>query len=275
MRRMLVDVSSVLRRYYHAIGPEATQDDLIDQMYHVKDRFRIDQLILAFDGREAATWRREIFPGYKADREHDRDVLVCVRNFYELARRDFHCEVIPRFEADDVIATIVRMIRTQAPEDWVFIYSRDQDFHALLDARTQQLMECRKTEPALIMTEDKLFGKFGLKPTQWVEYRMLMGDHSDGIPGLEGWGPTYSTRTLKAAGTLADAVKIWDKLPAPKAQRELLRESHENGDLEILRQIVTMRTDVPVKFTLNKPAEDVNDADPKPPDDSVLRGGAG
>ena len=269
-RRMLVDVSSVLRRYYHTMDAFDVPESLKTQMYRVKDRYRVDELILAFDGRDAATWRREIFPGYKADRENDLDVRRCVRDFYKSVIEDFHCEVVPKFEADDVIATIAEIIRQHAPDDMTIIYSRDKDFHALLSDKLWQLMECVRGREDMVMTADKLFGKFGLKPCQWVEYLMIMGDHTDGIPGLDRWGEIYAQRVLKACGSIENALKVWDKLPVPKHQRETLVSSHENGDLAILRQLVTMRTDVPVKFTLIKPKEGVDASDSERPDSPVL-----
>lgn len=261
MRRLLVDVKSLLYRYYHIDPGSDLIDKFADQMYFVKDKWRIDEVILAFDGRDSTVYRQELYPAYKGERSGTPDVELAVRQLYVQLRQDFACEVCPGYEADDIIGTLVQYILAGEADSQVCIYSRDSDYHGLLGPRVNQIQVWIRGEQPQVMTAKGVYDKYEIHPYQWLDYRVLVGDSSDNVGGVPGIGPVAARKILKLHGSLEEALKVVDQLPIRVGLRELLKEAHESGDLDLLRKVLGLRTDAPHAWRLPEPKEVKRDVD--------------
>ena len=148
---------------------------------------------------------------------------------------------VERYEADDVIATLVRRLEPEKPRIW--IVTRDKDFSALVSARVG-MMEPRGEQrigPAEVEE------RYGVPPGLFPDYLALVGDPTDRIPGVRGIGPSTASALLLRFGGL-DAIPSegegWNGLRVrnPERVREHLRAGREA--LALSRELVRLRDDL-------------------------------
>jgi DNA polymerase-1 len=88
-------------------------------------------------------------------------------------------EIIPEYEADDVIASLVKTIK---PYDKVVVVSSDKDLKQLIDDNVE-FLEPKKMD---LVDKEKFFQEYGFYPEGMLLYLALLGDSSDNIPGIKG-----------------------------------------------------------------------------------------
>lgn len=173
-----------------------------------------NQVIFVFDGKGASRARREIFPGYKVGREPTPD------SFFEhlrlLQRILSHVPIISievdGTEADDIIAHLVHDFRASenfGPQTPIHIKSTDKDFHQLG-----------------VTYEGK---DLGIPPEQTVLYKVMVGDSSDKIPGIPGFGiKKFEALDKDAALSWLEAGFPEDRVPPmPEACRKWCESNAE------------------------------------------------
>lgn len=125
-------------------------------------------------------------------------------------------------EADDVIASALARFSTH--RDRSIVVSRDKDFHQLVSSEVSQWDSARGAEKGWT-TPETLKERFGISPSQWCDYVALVGDRSDGMPGVRGIGPKTAVRMLRGGRHLEDLddeLTISDRVEA-RHQRSLHR----------------------------------------------------
>ena len=158
------------------------------------------QVYVVFDGPGSSNNRKNIIPEYKSNRnvsritkhelfdnleeEDDSKVDQIVRIIQYLKTLPVKTVSLPRVEADDIIAYLSDTLPDN-PEDRVFIVSSDKDYLQLI---SQQVIVYRPIEKEYY-TEDTVKEKFGVSPHNFLLYKLLMGDNSDGVTGIKGLGP--------------------------------------------------------------------------------------
>ena len=205
----------------------------------IQDR-KPDYLAMVIDSGDETVFRKEIYPQYKANRLSRPDDFNPQEDRILRIVRDAGIQIFvkPRFEADDVIATLAKRLCNQGYE--TFIVSNDKDLRQILNDCTKMYdpYENIVTDPA------KLFEKHGYTPAQAVEVQTLIGDSTDNVPGIPGVGPKTAVKLIQKYGTADAVLKHLDEL-TPK-----MRESFENhaDRLAMARSLVTLRDDVEIEF---------------------------
>jgi DNA polymerase-1 len=157
------------------------------------------QVYVVFDGPGSSNNRKNIIPEYKSARnvtrvtkhelfdnleeEDDSKVDQIVRIIQYLTTLPVKTICLSRVEADDVIAYLSSTLPTK-PEDRAFIVSSDKDYLQLV---TEKVIVYRPIEKEYFTT-DTVKEKFGVFPNNFLIYKLLMGDNSDGITGIKGLG---------------------------------------------------------------------------------------
>ncbi len=132
------------------------------------------------------SWRNDVFPGYKSSAGIDRALLAQFRD----AERALVALGIPVWpmvedEADDGIATAVARFADDPRLEQVIVCSVDKDLAQLVD---DERIVLRDRMRRVTYDEAGVIAKFGVKPASIPDYLALVGDSSDGFPGLPGWG---------------------------------------------------------------------------------------
>ena len=192
------------------------------------------------------SFRNDLWPGYKTSEGVEPDLLA---QFHPLedALRAMGVMVWPmvEFEADDALASAAQRSAAVAEVEQVIICTPDKDLsQCVSDQRIVQL-DRRKRE---VRDEDGVVARFGVGPGSIPDYLALVGDSSDGFPGIRGWGEKAASQLLarftRLEGIPADST-TWG-VPVRGAAR-LSAELEANRELAALfRTLATLRFDVPV-----------------------------
>ncbi|HEX8992186.1 MAG TPA: DNA polymerase I [Anaerolineales bacterium] len=213
------------------------------ELLRILEQEQPEYLAVAFD--TGKTFRDAIYPTYKGTRAKMPDEL---RPQIERIRQLVDAFNIPRlelegFEADDVLGSVARLANEQGLG--VKIITGDRDLLQLVNNRTAVYLA--GDEQNYITPED-VVRKLGVRPDQVVDYKAIVGDKSDNIPGVSGVGEKTAIALLEKFGTL-DAIyqnidqveKRWQaKL---LASRDLARLSYD---------LARIRTDLPVQLDLER-----------------------
>jgi DNA polymerase-1 len=203
-----------------------------------------EYLAVSFD--TGKTFRDDLYPDYKATRDKMPDDL---RPQLERIREVVAAFGIPileadGFEADDVLGTVARL--AEKGKVRVHILTGDRDLLQLVDDRVHVLLAGQKLSEAVDYGPDEVENRFGVSPEQFVDYKALVGDSSDNIPGVRGIGEKTAVTLLKELGSLAN---IYEHLDAvPERFRSKLMEGHDSALLS--QKLSRIVTDVPVTFDL-------------------------
>lgn len=207
-----------------------------------------DYLAVAFD--VGKTFRDDIFPEYKGTRAKMPDDL---RPQIERIRQLVDAFNIPRlemegYEADDVLGTIAKKAAAQGIG--VKIITGDRDLLQLVgDHIIVSLPQKGKMgESQDYATEEQVKEYFGVPPRLVVDYKALLGDTSDNIPGVKGIGEKTAQALYETFASLDDLYAHLDQVP-PKVRSKL----EENREMAYLsRDLATIRTDLEIDLDLEQ-----------------------
>ncbi|MCC7293537.1 MAG: DNA polymerase I [Phycisphaerales bacterium] len=208
----------------------------------IRDR-RPDYLAIVLDVSDETVFRRDIDPNYKAHRDPTPEdfILQADRIVSIIERIGLPIFRLPGFEADDVAATIVEKMRSNAELN-CYLVSRDKDLDQLLGPNVF-LLDPTKDE---VVGPERLKEVKGFTPEQAIEIQTLCGDTTDNVPGVKGIGPKTAVKLIEKYGTAEEVLRHAAEL-TPK-----MRENVEAFApmLERTRRLVTLRRDVPIEFEL-------------------------
>lgn len=206
----------------------------------LRDLGQPSECVVVFDGESGWNQRLADFPAYKTDRrDADFSPLAWLADIQEaLTELGIAWQESVDCEADDVIATLAASVRRR-----VLVMSTDKDFHQLLSARVSQLNTARGAARRMI-TDIDVYERFAVAPDQWCDFVALVGDRSDGIPGIWGIG------RKRASALLDGGAHLEDLRPAGRlVGAHGLRLGEEFGAALRWRSLVQLRTDAAVAVT--------------------------
>jgi len=212
---------------------------------------RPDYIAVAFD--TGKTFRDELFPEYKATREKMPDDL---RPQIERIRQLVDAFNIPRlemegYEADDVLGSIARQAAEQGLG--VKIITGDRDLLQLVDERVMvNLAGGRMADAKDYAGDAEVLEYLGVRPGQIVDYKALVGDKSDNIPGVPGVGEKTAQALLAKYDSL-DAIYAHLEEIEPR-WRTKLEAGRESAYLS--QDLARIRTDLPIRLDLEHARSD-------------------
>jgi len=203
-----------------------------------------EYLAVSFDtGR---TFRDELYSEYKATRDKMPDDLrLQIERIREVVD-SFSIPILEAegYEADDVLGTVARLAAAQGAK--VVIITGDRDLLQLADPDITIQLAGQKLSEAVDYGPEEVRQRFGIRPNQLVDYKALVGDTSDNIPGVKGIGEKTAADLLTRYGTLERIFEHLDELP-PR-QRSLLEAGREQAAMS--RTLAAIVCDVPIEFDL-------------------------
>jgi len=205
-------------------------------------RHRPDYLAVAMDVSDETVFRREIDPEYKATRDAPpEDLLVQADRVVDILEAlGVPIFRVPGFEADDLMATIAE--HTKDDDVRVILVSRDKDLEQLVSDRVHMFDPIKDA----FVDPDSLLAEKGYTPAQAIEIQTLVGDATDNVPGIHGVGLKTAAKLIQKYKTAQGVLDHADEL-TPK-QSERVRAFAEQ--MPVTRQLVTLRRDAPLEFTL-------------------------
>jgi len=200
-----------------------------------------DYLVFAIDTK-GDTFRNELDSNYKANRsEVPQELLmqlpVAISWIEKMGYKTLGKE---GFEADDMIATVVKFAKQKGIN--VRVVSHDKDLYQLIDDSKVVLVDAIKNS---IIDEEYCINKYGVSPKQFIDYQALVGDSADNVPGVKGIGKVTAAKLLQKWGSLDNIYAHIDEVTPAGVQKKLIADK-ENAYLS--KELVTLRDDALEEF---------------------------
>lgn len=253
---VLIDGSALLHRAYHAMpGLTNSNGQVVNAVYGFFSMFlgvlqeqKPEYIVVAFD-RSKPTIRQNMFAGYHEHRPPmASDLSDQVGLIDELLNKmGLHIVFADGYEGDDVIGTYARQACEMDPEIEVVIVTGDRDMLQLVNTRTKILMLITGMTKTALFDEAMVEEKYGVTSSQFIDYKALIGDPSDGYPGITGIGPKTASSLLQKYGTFEALYERIGELPEKVALK--LATDAEQGALA--KKLATIITDAPVHLNLD------------------------
>jgi len=192
------------------------------------------------------SFRNKLWPGYKTGEGIDPDLWSQFPLLEEaLSAAGIVVWPMIEFEADDALAAAAVAAARDARVDRVIICTPDKDLAQCVNG-TRIVQLIRRTRVTL--DEAGVIQKFGVLPASIPDYLALVGDASDGYPGLKGWGAKSTAAVLAKFGHLESIPADWREWHVNAANAGALAHTlAEQRDQALLfRTLATLRTDIPL-----------------------------
>lgn len=256
-RLYLVDASVYVFRAYHSMQPDWQDTDgwathavhgFSSFLFQLLEQTGGALMAVCFDRALRGSFRNEIYPQYKANREPpDEGLLVQFRYCQDLVRTlGLACLSDTRYEADDLIGTLAHQARARGVP--VTIVSADKDLAQLVGPGDEQWDFARDRR----WDEAGVTERFGVRPDQIADLLALSGDSVDNIPGVRGVGPTTAAALLRHFDSLEGLYKRLEELPflrlrGAKAAYGKLKPAREEALL--YRRLTRIALDAPIELS--------------------------
>src|SRR3989344_4861388 len=243
----IIDAVNFLFRSYYAIGPMTNDKGqstsavygFIRSVQKIIKEHSPGHLICAFDGPDNKKSRQTIYAEYKMHRKGAPEDLFpqfdWAYEFCKLAGISVLCH--EGVEADDTMASVAVWAEQKGAQ--VFLCSSDKDLMQLISKNVFLL----HPQKELLIDAKKVEELYGVRPDQMLDFLAIMGDASDNIPGIEGFGPKTAAALLQEFGTLDEILKHPEKVKGEKKQ-EALRTQREAALMS--RELATLDTAVDI-----------------------------
>ena len=258
MKVHLVDGTYELFRSYFALPPIQAPDGrsvgavrgIVQSLLFLLREEQVTHVGCAFD-HTVLSFRNDLFAGYKTGEGTPEDLF----SQFDLAERAIEALGILvwpmiEYEADDALATAALTCSALPDVEQVVICSPDKDLTQVVSGTRVVCLDRRRNQ---MLDEDGVKNKFGVFPRSIPDYLGLMGDTSDGIPGIPKWG-AKSSSTLLARYSSIDQIpsdyRLWDVTVRSAASLSLSLEGHRE-DAALYKTLATLRLDVPISETVS------------------------
>ena len=263
MRKLiLIDGNAILHRAYHAMpGMTNSNGQMVNAVYgffsmllNLLSEQKPDYLVIAFD-RSKPTIRQSMFAGYHEHRPPMESELSSQVELIDelLAKAKIKTASLDGYEGDDVIGTFAVQsqsanLKSQNEEGIeTVIVTGDRDMLQLVNDKTKVLMTITGLTKTALFDEKMVEEKYGVKTSQFVDYKALIGDPSDGYPGITGIGPKTASSLLQKFGTFEALYKNIGDLPE-KVGLKLATDAEQGA---LAKKLAAIITDAPIKLELD------------------------
>ncbi len=254
---VLVDGNAIIHRAYHAIKPLTTREgELVNAVYGftsilitILSEDTPEYIACTFDAAKK-TFRHEQYAEYKATRVKAPDELYAqIPRIHEIV----DTLAIPKYllegyEADDLIGTLAAKAEKKKEIDKIIIVTGDMDALQLVSEKTCVKNLNKGYKESKCFNPKDVLEKHGIRPDQIIDYKGLIGDNSDNIPGVLGIGPKTAVKLLQ---TYENLETIYANLTdISETTRIKLEKGKESAFFS--RNLATIQKKVPIEFDLNK-----------------------
>jgi len=208
-------------------------------------------IVACFDTK-AKTFRHEKFQEYKAQRPVTPSGIISQIPITKDVLGSFKIPVFAKdgFEADDLIATICKLVQKENKDLEIFILTGDLDNLQLVNEKIKVYTLGKGIKDTVIYDTDKVKERFDVHPSQMVDFKALTGDPSDNIPGVEGIGKKTAAEIIQRYKTIEN---LYEELSTDTAVlkpkvKEALKQNKKTAIMS--KELVKMKNDVDIDFKI-------------------------
>ncbi|MGE3961481.1 MAG: DNA polymerase I [Dehalococcoidia bacterium] len=248
---VILDSHGIIFRSYYALRdilpPTRTQEPIsavygyANSLLTVFRELQPTHVIAAWDAA-AASFRKTRDERYKATRDATPDDLLPQFGRIRELLEAFRIPLVEKagYEADDVVGTLAEQASEQGIP--VIIVTLDNDLIQLVRPGVNVYMYRPYQRDYIMYDVDEVRTRFGFEPVQMVEYKALVGDTSDNIPGVKGIGEKGAKALIERYGTLEEMLASLAEVE-PKRTRTALESGVDDAILS--KELATIIREVP------------------------------
>lgn len=261
-KAVILDTSAIMYRTHFALMgmrnskgmPTGATYGFVNTLEGVIKEFNPDFLVACLDIKRSELKRSEELKTYKAHRESmpddliaQQDTIMSVLDGYRIPKYK-----VDGYEADDVMATLATKFSEDMEEEIeVYIVTGDKDLAQLVNGKINIALLGKGDKKSLfryIRNDDDVVEYLGVTPDKIPDLFGLMGDSSDGIPGVSGIGPKTGVELIRKYGDLEGLYENIDEIKGKR--KEKLIEDKENAFLS--RKLATVYRDIEMEYDKSK-----------------------
>ncbi len=260
---LIIDGNALIHRAFHAIPlltnsagiPTNAVYGFASMILNLLLKMQPQYIVMTYD-LKGRTFRDDLYTEYKATRAAAPQELYDQIPMIKKLVQSFNIPefAVEGFEADDVIATIVRKMNDPTDPNYSdykdvhsYVVTGDRDTFQLISPTVSVITPHKGFNEIIIYTPEKVKEEFTITPEQFCDYKTLRGDTSDNIPGIPGIGEKTAKDLLQKFQTIDGIYANLDKLsPAVAKKFTTGRES-----MEMSRQLVILANTVEIDFNLD------------------------
>lgn len=256
-RIAIIDGNSLINRAYYAMrNPMITKDGIftqgifgfINMLEKIKKDYEPTHMAIAFD-MKAPTFRHKEYEEYKAGRKKMPPELAMQIPLLKDVLRAMNIKQIEMegFEADDIIGTIAKAAEKEGME--AYIITGDKDELQLATDSTKVIITRKGVSEFDIYDRQAMIDKYGFTPQQFIDYKGLMGDQSDNIPGVPGVGEKTASKLILEFGSIENLIANTDSI-TPKGVKNKIQENTHMAVMS--KKLATINVSVPMNIDFNE-----------------------
>ena len=261
-KAVILDTSAIMYRTHFALMGMRNSKGMatgatygfVNTLEGVIKEFNPDYLVACLDIKRSELKRSEELETYKAHRESmpddlvaQQDMIMSVLDGYKIPKYK-----INGYEADDVIATLATKFSEDKEEEIeVYIVTGDKDLAQLVNGKINIALLGKGDKKSLfryIRNDDDVIEYLGVTPDKIPDLFGLMGDSSDGIPGVAGIGPKTGVELILKYGNLENLYENIDEIKGKR--KEKLIEDKEKAFLS--RKLATVHRNIEMEYDKDK-----------------------
>jgi len=265
---MAIDLSSLLFRSFYGL-PTSIKDaegfpingvkGYLETLIRLKNTYSPEIIIHALDDNWRPEWRTDLLPQYKAHRvlddneeEVDEELERQIEILPQVLRiLGMQCIGKTNFEADDVLASIAN------DNSSTLIVSGDKDLFQTINDNKSNFVHLLGKEGGTLYTEKIIKQRFGIDAKSYLDFSVLKGDPSDGLPGVKGIGEKTALEIILKFGTIDNLLKnINDTTKISLKQKKNISDSIEY--LNKALKVVKLKNNLKIKIDKPKNIDDLS-----------------
>ncbi len=250
---LIIDLFNLIHRAYHALPKEFTDKEgnptnaiygVASMLINVLQQVSPDYVVAVAD-TEKPTFRHVDFTGYKAHRRPMEDTLSVQIPKIKALINAFGVVMISTdgYEADDLVGTLA--VKNGA-DCQVILFSNDRDLWQLAGGNISIMLPSTKGDKIEWLGEREVIARLGVAPAQVPDYKGLVGDFSDNIPGVRGIGPKTASELIREYGSI-EAIYAQIDTVKPDTLRRKLLDGYEQAVMS--KKLATLDLYTPVNFS--------------------------
>jgi len=253
---VLFDGNAIVHRAFHALPPLTVSKTgetigavfgFVSMLLKTINELKPTHYAIAFD-RPAPTFRHKLFDQYKAQRPKTPDELVGQMGRVRQMVEAFHIPIfeLDDFEADDILGTLSQQASEQGID--TIIVTGDADAMQLVSPRVKVLTPRRGFGDTMLYDEAAVSQKYGVRPEHIADFKGLVGDTSDNIPGISGIGEKTAVKLIQQFGSIDQIYAHLDEVTPPRL-RALLQQNEALARQS--KELATIVTQTPITLNLD------------------------
>ena len=250
-RLILVDGSGYIFRAFYALPPMSREDGtpvnavfgFTSMLLKLSEDMQGENILVVFDAART-TFRNAIYKEYKANRSEPPEELVPQFDLIKKATTAIGLKSleVENYEADDIIATYVKIAKKENIE--TLVISSDKDLMQLI----QDGVSLYDPMKNIKIGPEEVLEKFGVSPDKVIDVQALAGDSSDNVPGVPGIGVKTASQLINEYGSLEKLLDNASSIKQEKRRESLLN----NAELAIVsKKLVSLFSDVPIPYKIS------------------------